>query len=227
MKTTVCCLLVQGHIKAFNADYVAALAKGVAAHMDRPYEFVCLTDQPKAVAHIARPIPIRALAGRNCWWSKLEVFNPAHQWDGRLLYFDLDTLVVGPLGPILDFPASLALIPDGAPNFHGKDGLTCVKKFNGSVMVTDGGAFPNIYKAWTPAVTKRLWSDQDLIAEMEPRAQAMPASWFPRLSSFQPLCADKAPSWPPDAKVILTKVPKNHIAAEQWPWFAQQWRATA
>lgn len=224
-RTTVCCLLVKGHIAAFNAEYVAALARGVATQMDRPYDFVCLTDQPKAVAHVARPIPITALPGRNCWWSKLELFNPKHRWEGRLLYLDLDTLVVGSLAPILDFPGPMALAPDGAPNFHGKDGLTCVKKFNGSVIVADAGAFTNLYDAWTPEVTRRLWSDQDLIAEIEPRAQAMPLSWFPRLSAFQPLSPVTAPVWPEDAKVLLTKKPKNHDAARLYPWFKHAWSA--
>ncbi len=221
---TVCCLLVKGHIAAYNAEYVAALAKGVAAHLDRPYEFVCFTDQPKAVEKVARPIQVSAPAGRNCWWAKLEVFNPKHGLTGRVLYLDLDTLIVGDLAPIVDFPAELALIPDGAPNFHGKDGLACVKKFNASVEVANVEQFHSLYRAWTPKVMTRLWSDQDLIAEVEPRAQAMPIEWFPRLSSFQPL-SKVAPVWPAAAKVILTKVPKNHDAAKQYPWFAKQWRA--
>lgn len=223
--TTVCCLLVKGHIKAFDAKYVAALAKGVAAHMDRPYEFVCFTDQPKAVERVARPIPIRALPGRNCWWAKLEPFNPAHRLEGRVLYLDLDTLVVGPLAPILDFPASLALIPDGAPNFHGNHGLTCVKKFNGSVIVSDAGAHASLYTEWTPDLVTRLWSDQDWIAEHDLSAQAMPIEWFPRLSAFQPLSRMRAPIWPAEAKVLLTKKPKNHDAARLYPWFRQAWSA--
>lgn len=222
--TTVCCLLVRGHIKAYNAEYVKNLAKGVAKFMDRPYEFVCFTDQPNAVKHIARPIVVKAPTGRNCWWAKLEAYNPAHQLTGRVLYLDLDTMVIGPLAPILDYPAAFALAPDGAPNFHGSHGLTLVKKFNGSVIVLDGGSQTDLYTKWSRAQMSRLWSDQDWIAEQAPHAQAMPIEWFPRLSAFAPF-SSVAPEWPAAGKVLLTKKPKNHDAAKRYPWFAQQWRA--
>jgi hypothetical protein len=35
------------------------------------------------------------------WWSKLELFRAEHDDLGPLLYLDLDTVIVGPLGPLV------------------------------------------------------------------------------------------------------------------------------
>ena len=50
-------------------------------------------------------------------------------------------------------------------------------------------------------------------------AAPMPASWFPRLSRIT------GPPFPPEMRVILSKKPKNAIAAAQIPWFARYWGA--
>src|SRR5688500_17668854 len=106
--TTVACVWVDGHVP-FTADYVTRLRAMVARWMDRPYEFVCLTDRPyqiPTVDTIPVPPPILAIKG---WWSKIQLFNPAMPFTGRVLYLDLDTLIVGALAPILDFPSPFAL----------------------------------------------------------------------------------------------------------------------
>lgn len=217
--TTIACVLVNGHVK-FTRDYVARLQSMVARFMDRPYRFVCLTDHPaRKMPAGVDVIPVRLPLGLKGWWAKIELFNPDHRLSGRVLYLDLDTLVVAPLAPILDFQAAFALAPNGASSFTPSNGLQTVKRFNSSVMVwhADLSTTAAVYWTWVPAVASRLWGDQDWIGEQCPHAAVMPGAWFPRVSE---LGADRPG---PDAKVVLCKVPKNVEAAQRWPWVQEAW----
>jgi hypothetical protein len=212
---TVACVWVRGHVP-YSAEYVTRLAAMVRRWIDRPYRFVCLTDRPEALPgvetiRIPSPSPLRG------WWAKVRLFDPVIGLAGRVLYLDLDTLIVGPLGPIIDYPATVALAPPGGA-FVGRDGLSVVYRYNSSVMVWNAGALEVLHREWTPAVADRLWGDQDWIGERYPSAALLPSAWLPRLSTV---------TGPPfgDAKVILAKVPKNHVAAGRWPWVADIWRA--
>lgn len=213
---TVACVFVRGHV-AFTAEYVERLHSMTRRFINREFEFVCLTDHPKQLPKGVRSIRIDApKAGIKGWWSKLELFKPG-RFGGRVLYLDLDTLLVSSLDEIIDYPAQFALAPDGAPNFKGAEGLKVVKRYNSSVMVWDWDVVGDIYRNWTAAVAGRLWGDQDWIGEQCEWAAKMPAEWFPRLST------DRS-TWGDAAKVVLCKAPKNADAKLLWPWFNEMWR---
>lgn len=213
---TVACVWVNANVQ-YGAEYVIKLNAMVTRHLNRPFKFVCFTDRPVLVSPVVdRAIPIQIPKGMFGWWAKVHLFNPEHNLAGRVLYLDLDTLVVDDLAPIVDYPADFALVPH-AGTFQGRNGLQVVKRFNSSVMVWDAGTQDRIYTNWTPKTTERLWGDQDHIGEQCPDAATMPASWFPRLSELR---------WPmpvTEAKVVLCKVPKNTVAAKILPGFAEAW----
>lgn len=213
---TVACVLVRGHVP-FTVDYVERLHSMAQRRIGRAFEFVCLTDQPKRMPKGVRAIPIATpKPGLKGWWAKIELFKPG-RFGGRVLYLDLDVLLVDSLDEIIDFPAEFALAPDGAPNFKPADGRKVVKRFNSSVMVWDWDAAGDLYRNWTPEVAARLWGDQDWIGEQtDTWVRAMPASWFPRISAGR--------NWSDEAKVVLCKAPKNAEAAIKWRWFEELWR---
>lgn len=212
---TVACVWVDANVP-YSLDYVTRLESMTRRFAGRAFRFVCLTDRPWLLpAHIAG-IPIARPARLAGWWSKLELFNPAHAFAGRVLYLDLDTLIVDSLARVIDYPSAFALAPH-AGTFEGRHGKTVVKRFNSSVMVWNAGSCDALYADWRRDVADRLWGDQDWIGERRPDAAAMPADWFPRLSSI------KSPPYPGDAAVILCKKPKNVEAAARWPWFAEAW----
>lgn len=216
MNLTIACVLVKGHVN-FTVTYVEKLASMARRFADRPFRFVCLTDQPKAMPEGVEAIAIRKPSGVKGWWSKLSLFDPSLPLTGRIIYLDLDTLIVSSLEPIADFDAPFALIPDGAPNFKGSGQYAVVKQFNSSVMVWDAGVRPDLFLNWTPQVADRLFGDQDWIGERAPELAKMPLEWFPRLSQINS-------SIPDDARVVLCKKPKNEQAAAQWPWFRERWQ---
>jgi hypothetical protein len=215
MTLTVACVFVRGHVP-FTPEYVQRLKSMAKRHLP-PHRFVCLTDRPVFMGKHVEAIKIRATHPLFGWWAKLQLFNSSHQFSGRMLYLDLDVLIVRDLSPVVDYPAPFALAPCGAPGFQPVSGHQTVKRFNSSVMAWNAGEQNHLWDDWTPDVARRLWGDQDWIGERSPNAAAMPASWFPRLSAARP-------PWDPDAKVILCKQPKNLKAARRWPWFRQAWR---
>lgn len=220
MSLTVCCLFVQGEYP-YTPEYVSRLKAMVDRWIDRPFQFACLTDQPWLFGADIQTIPIAKLPNCFAYWTKLELFSPARRWAGRVLYLDLDVLIVSSLAPIIDYPAEFALTADPHMGQKAVDryGRKIVRKFNSSVMCWDGGTQAHLYANWTPAAAARLSGDQCFIAEHAPEAVGLPRKWFPRLSEVQ------GPPFDPDVKVILSKHPKNHVACETRPWFAPLWGA--
>jgi hypothetical protein len=214
---TVCCLFVRGEYP-YTVEYVSRLKAMVTRWIDRPFRFVVLTDQPWLMPEDVESIPIQKLSGF-AYWTKLELFNPARQWSGRMLYLDLDVLIVAPLQPIIDFPGSFAITADpvkGKQKTRDSFGRQIVRRVNSSVMVWDGGTQTELYTKLTPSVATLLSGDQCWIGLQATNIVGMPRSWFPRLSEI------KGPPFG-DAKVVLSKHPKNDIAAKRLPWFEEAW----
>jgi hypothetical protein len=221
---TVACVFVKGPYP-YTPEYVIRLEQMARRFLARPFRFVCLTNQPDlfrgALDTITIPHVLPGCAEAIGYWNKLQLFNPAHHLAGRVLFLDLDVLVVGDLSPLVDYPAPVAMVADELARekpVHDTNsiGLKIHRRFNASAMAWDAGAADALWTDWTPAVTRHWQSDQDWYAERLPETAAMPASWFPRISRVKP-------PWPTDAKVVLVKTPKNHLAAMQWPWFAEAW----
>lgn len=218
---TVACVFVRGHA-GYTPDYVVKLRNMVSRALPA-HRFVCLTDQPESLPDV-ETIRIATPQGYYAWWAKMELFNPAHDalQQGRILYMDLDVLIVDKLQPIVDYAPGFAIVPDDAPNFVGRDNLKVVKRYNSSVMCWEGGMYNDLYVDWRPDVTRRLWGDQDWIGERLPNATKMPLEWFPRLSQIT--TKGQVERRMKHARVVLCKKPKNAEAAKRWPWFAKAWR---
>lgn len=82
---TVACVLKSGGI--YDATWVARLRDGVKRHLPLGHRFVCLSD----VDVPCERIPLEC--DWPGWWAKIELFK----LDGPVLYFDLDTAIVGDL----------------------------------------------------------------------------------------------------------------------------------
>lgn len=107
----VACVWVKGN-RNYTARDVRRLSNMVKMWMppDQPYEFICLTDDPAAmnargISYIE--VDSKALPG---WWAKMQLFEASWRAGKQVLYFDLDTLIFGPLGPLLqDYGNPLAI----------------------------------------------------------------------------------------------------------------------
>lgn len=215
----VACVWVKGNVP-YGVEYVTRLRAMVERHLptDQAFRFVCLTDRPSELPDNVEGIEIPPVGTMFGWWAKVNLFRAGLFTDCRVLYLDLDTLIVKSLEPVINFPSSFALVPD-AGSFQPKTHHHVIKRFNSSVMVWDAGINRHLFDAWTPKVARTLWGDQDWIGLEWASAATMPAEWFPRLSSIQ---GGPVPS---DAIVVLAKKPKPEEAARRWPWVAETWRA--
>lgn len=230
---TVLCLYVRGPYP-YTAEYVYRLERMVRRYLARPFRFVCLTDRPEELPGVDT-IVVESMQGvvpdnGAGYWTKLRVFDPELGLVGRVLYLDLDVIVVNGLGPIVDFPAELALTSDAFVQERShlctdRYGRTLVRRFNGSVMVWDAGTQGFLWERWSPADAQRLSTDQDWIGEQAQDAAAMPLAWFPRMSHLVRDAAFAAAGgpYPPGATVVLTKKPKQHEAVRVWPWLDAAW----
>lgn len=88
----------------YGTDYVNKLSAMVRRNLTLPYRFVCMTDNPRGLNCETAPL-IRDLAG---WWGKITLFS--HTLPGRLLFFDLDTVITGNIDGFAKYAGPFCLI---------------------------------------------------------------------------------------------------------------------
>lgn len=77
----------------YSAQYVNILKNMCARHFTIPYEFHCLTEDPKGLDPDVHVIPLPNLPGIKTWWSKLYMFAPELPLKGTIMFFDLDVII--------------------------------------------------------------------------------------------------------------------------------------
>src|SRR5688572_22386450 len=149
----------------YGTEYVAKLKAGVARNLNRPHEFICFRDDV--------PIPdVHLLKVRDGCYVRLRMFDA--EWRKRngfdtVLCFDLDTVITGDLGPIVDRPEPFVIL-------HRTHFNPC--PFNGSVMLLRDGAPQQVWDDFNIADAEQVsmadgsWrgSDQTWIAHKAPKA---------------------------------------------------------
>ncbi|KKN42772.1 hypothetical protein LCGC14_0709820 [marine sediment metagenome] len=99
---TVVCVLRSG--KDFKPAHVRQLYDGLVRwwpFRTMPFRFEVLSDVREADNDVPLVTPIPLKHNWPGWWSKLELFRPDLDYLGDILYFDLDTVVVGDLTDIV------------------------------------------------------------------------------------------------------------------------------
>jgi hypothetical protein len=124
----------------YGPEYVNKLYGMVSRNLHRPFRFVCLTDNSAGVHPQVDCLPLPELAlpegAPERGWNKLTTFiNPLFDIQGRVLFLDLDVVIVGALDDFFDVGRKLHIIKD----FVRKDGTG-----NSSVYLFEAGAFPDV-----------------------------------------------------------------------------------
>lgn len=89
----VLCVLKSGG--EFRKSHVSALHDGFREHLKTPFQFLCLND-----LDADGPFSVPLKHGWPKWWSKIELFS--RDWNGPVIYADLDTIPVGPLDSLVE-----------------------------------------------------------------------------------------------------------------------------
>lgn len=197
--------------KAYGPEYVNILADMCRRNLPEgfPGKFVCFTDDPQGIDTDieSRPIPER-LKG---WWPKLWLFKDGHFDDGdKILYLDLDTIVVGALDHAARYSGPFAILRD----FMRPDGL------QSSVMAWEANTLGYIWSEWeSDGFPKPKGGDQEWIERMV-RAHSQPHDIWQGLlpkqfASYKVHCAEGLP--PKGSKIIVFHgKPKPHECEEKW-----------
>lgn len=176
------------------------------------FRFVCFTDQPFDGVE-CRPLPAANLIG---WNQKIALFRPGLFPDGeRVVFLDLDTLLLGRIDRLVDFQGEFAVLRD----FWRPDGL------GPAVMAWRAGfghwIWDEYVKAGFPSLER---GDQEWLEWIFARDAYQPAilqDLYPGL--FCSYKADCNPHPPAGARVVcLHGLPRPH---EVEGWVADVWNS--
>jgi hypothetical protein len=214
--TTVVCVKVGAK---YGPEYVNRLAAMVARHITMSHRFVCLTDNPAGLTCPSFPIGTD-LPG---WWAKLVLFRPHNDLAGqRVVFLDLDTVIVGNMDFLLTYDGPFAILRD----FYNPHGL-------GSAVMSIAPGFGHHiwdrFQGLGEHRTDTFWGDQAAIEAFVQHEQV--ARWqdlFPdKIVSYKVHCENGQPA---GASVICFHgVPKPHEVKDSWilqNWTEQDFCAT-
>lgn len=149
------------------------------SYVDKLYSMLCRYLSPEVVLHVYtesnRTVPSPYVkhsliewpgvrGPKLSWWHKIQIFNPEH-YRGRLLYFDLDTVIVNDIDWIWQQDPSF---------FYGVRDFKYLFRqnrfsINSSVMCFNTEKFAYVYNEFDPGIDKtglrKYHGDQDYIHE--------------------------------------------------------------
>lgn len=151
----------------YPSQYVNRLYRMVERHLDRPFRFFCLTENPQGLDSQITPLPIEQ-EGLQGWWYKLTLFKKNfYDLSGPILYFDLDVVIVGNINFLVDLPGDFLIIRDASRQLM----------WNSSVMRFRAGQFAEIWDGFLAEKDQILASyngDQEWIFHCVPEASTWP-----------------------------------------------------
>lgn len=195
---------------AYSSEYVSILADMIRRNLPEnfPGQFVCFTDNPVGldVSIVARELPCD-LKG---WWGKLWLFKNGHFADGdRVLYFDLDTVIVGALDLVVKYDGPFAILRD----FYRDDGL------QSAVMAWPANTMDHVWAVWNKfGRPESMGGDQAWLEEIFEADAFKPDVWqelYPKaFVSFKKDCGRLPPR---GAKVVVFHgEPRPHNCGSDW-----------
>ena len=168
----VACLQVGNYCNR-GREYVEKLHRAVSKNLSLPFTFECFTDDqhgyPAGITKRALPYP-----GLKHWFHKLSLFKPGVFPDGeRVLYLDLDTLIVGSLDGFANYAGDIAMIEqffaDVNPNFSG---------YQSGVMSWRAGSVDYIWQAYEKnGLPETRGGDQAFMNYAFKQAGSKPDTW--------------------------------------------------
>jgi len=213
-KVNIICLYWVGDFRGrdFTTKDVVRLRTTVEKHIDRPYEFFCLTNDTQADVPATKILLKHPWAG---WWAKMELHRPDLP-TGRTLYMDLDNHVVSSLAPILDYPGNLVMFNTRVNKWRRRaPGKHDIFRYQAATMLFTPGEMVEVYKRFCENPHKwmnRFRSDQDLMGAWIPNQPTFPDNWLLKLGSLHGM--GKLPK----NVIIVTGQPKNE--SFRFPRFA-------
>lgn len=204
---TVVCVLRSGG--DYTPEYVSRLQNGVSRHLKAKHRFICLTDvqvpcESVSIAH-----------GWPGWWSKIELFRSDIFPEGLVIYFDLDTVIVGDISPLI-------LAEVEAMSFFMLEGFHISRRWASGIMAWNNtGHLDDVYSSFHYQTHSRKYlNDQEWISLCGGQIQPI-QSLLPGIVSYKHHCRGKG--LPEEARVVCFHGnPRPHQVEDEW--MKEYWR---
>tara|TARA_Y100000114_G_C11752286_1_gene324985 strand:- start:533 stop:1231 length:699 start_codon:yes stop_codon:yes gene_type:complete len=146
----------------YVSKYVNVLYSMVKRNTTVPFEFHCVTEDPKGLDPQIKVIPIPNNPWIKTWWSKLWMFSNEFPLKGNVLYFDLDIIIFKNIDELFTINPEKFMIIRDFNRCRVKDW----NQSNSSCMRWTPGTMNFLYDDFVKDHTKimrQLWGDQDWI----------------------------------------------------------------
>lgn len=207
----------------YSIDYVRKLKAGVARNLPLRHRFIVISDKDApGFERLEIPDPGLLEVDDGCY-ARLRMFDPDWRRDhdiATLLCLDLDTLIVGPLEPIMTRPEPLVVFCGGHFN-------PC--PVNGSVMLVNYGAPAEVWEDFSVEDARAVsfidgeWrgSDQTWIAHKVPQA----AGIGPKdgVYGFQKPGWTSGDALMPGARIVTFPGKRDPANMGHLPWVKKNW----
>lgn len=214
---TVATVLWQGDFRGrrYSPHWVQNLKNMVDRHLSVEHDFVCLSN----VDVPTRRIPLEY--DYPGWWSKLELFKPNLPIDNKILFIDLDTIIIDNINGFVTYDEDLVMcdeeFTDQPRQVRNKENTITFYKYSSKVVLYRPGTFPDIWNNFSEDIIEKYRGDQDWINTQVQGIKTFPQKWFMRTKH----CKDKKPEGP---KMICGNPIKPDEAAKKWKWAKEEWR---
>ncbi len=194
LDVTVCCVNV-GNYLGRGQEYVDKLRDMVRRNTSIPFKFEVFTDEN---------LPVQGLKG---WDAKLALFHPdAFPKGQHVVFFDLDTLIIGDIDVLLKYRGDFATLQD----FWRPEGL------GPAVMLWEAGKYDWIWEKYERACRPQLTrGDQEWLEGLNFWQGEILQDLFPDMfCSYKTHCN---PYPPKDCAVVCFHgLPRPHESPQQW-----------
>lgn len=198
MTVTVACVKSK---PAYDHHWVNRLYRAVQKHLSVQHRFVCFTDDSSGIACQTKPLP-KGLRG---WNAKMALHRPV-ALSGKVLYLDLDTLIVDSLDFVAKYEGDFAILRD----FYRADGY-------GSGVMLWNKPQPQVWTRWLElGMPEHPLGDQGWMEEFVPNADRLQDVFPGKFVSFKVHC--ESGELPKESAVLsFHGAPKNcDFPREHW-----------
>ncbi|OQR93730.1 hypothetical protein THRCLA_08360 [Thraustotheca clavata] len=199
----------------YGPEYVNKLYCGVRRHFQKTFEFYCLTEDSNGLVPKIHVLPLKEeFVG---WWNKAQLFAPDFPLLGRIIYIDLDTVLVGDLSDLFTYNGSFGtLSTDDMYNERRRDGI------NSSVMIWSGITHSFIYTLlhkYFSSISQCIYKFDHFLEMTLPSHDILQSLYPNQILEYMQHCQV---SCPPTARLITFPLEPKPATATA-PWLPSAW----
>lgn len=204
----VVCVLKSGG--DFTVDYVKRLRNMVERNTTIPHDFICFTDMN---VELDGCVTIPLQNNFPGYWSKIEMFRPKVIKSKRIIYFDLDTVILGNIDDILSISHDfMALKPWNRSNFS--QGMFA----SGMMSWKNDGTYSYIYKQFQKrTINEYTAGDQQYMSRAIASRGGNVKFWQQSIKGIYSYKRNCRPEKPSNARVVCFHgKPRPQDCQESW-----------